>query len=247
MSVHYFAKEECECASCLAFKLEPLYPRAPDVMEENVRLLNRALVAEDELSKVRAELLEAKAAPKPLDWKSFDATRALVDENERLRSELEHANKRVSEHVERAEKAEAEVERERMRLAACGAVALANTRGSAAEARQMHDDYRSASCDDVASAVDREMAARERAEKAEAACTQMRAECEGLRAALAAETDLTGWLSPEKVKQVRELVAKATTDAPFFPSCCDVPSRGHRGGCGGRFRDAALAILDGAP
>ncbi len=51
----------------------------------------------------------------------------------------------------------AELERERMRLAACGAVASANTPETAAEARKMHDDYRSASCDDVAAAVDREM------------------------------------------------------------------------------------------
>ena len=51
-----------------------------------------------------------------------------------------------------------ELERERMRLAACGVVALANTPDSAEKARTMHDDYRSASCDDVARAVDRQMA-----------------------------------------------------------------------------------------
>lgn len=51
----------------------------------------------------------------------------------------------------------AELERERMRLAACGVVALANTPETAAEARKMRDEYRSASCDDVAAAVDREM------------------------------------------------------------------------------------------
>lgn len=51
-----------------------------------------------------------------------------------------------------------ELERERMRLAACGVVALSNTPDSAEKARTMHDDYRSASCDDVARAVDRQMA-----------------------------------------------------------------------------------------
>ena len=51
----------------------------------------------------------------------------------------------------------AEVERERMRLAACGVVANANTPESAAKAREMHPDYRSASCGDVARAVDREI------------------------------------------------------------------------------------------
>lgn len=48
----------------------------------------------------------------------------------------------------------AELERERMRLAACGVVALADTPESAAQAREMCDEYRSASCDDVARRVD---------------------------------------------------------------------------------------------
>jgi hypothetical protein len=51
----------------------------------------------------------------------------------------------------------AELEHERMRLAACGVVALSNTPESAARAREMLPEYRSASCDDVARAVDREM------------------------------------------------------------------------------------------
>jgi len=59
----------------------------------------------------------------------------------------------------------AEVERERMRLAACGVVANANTPATAAEARKMHDGYRSASCDDVARAVDREMELRAEVER----------------------------------------------------------------------------------
>jgi hypothetical protein len=53
-----------------------------------------------------------------------------------------------------------EVERLQMQLAACGVVALANTIESAGEARQMHPDYMSASCSDVADAVDREIALR---------------------------------------------------------------------------------------
>lgn len=71
----------------------------------------------------------------------------------------------------RAEAAEAELERERIRLAACGVVALSNTPESAAKQRVMHPDYRSASCDDVARAVDREM--------------DLQAEAARLRAALA--------------------------------------------------------------
>lgn len=50
-------------------------------------------------------------------------------------------------------KLRAELETERMRLAACGVVALANTPESAKAARDMHPDYRSASCDDVARMV----------------------------------------------------------------------------------------------
>ena len=56
--------------------------------------------------------------------------------------------------IDRLKKAEAELERERMRLAACGVVAMADTPESAAEAREMRDEYRSASCDDVARRVD---------------------------------------------------------------------------------------------
>ena len=48
----------------------------------------------------------------------------------------------------------AELERERMRLVACGVVALADTPDSAKHARQMHPDYQSASCQDVARRVD---------------------------------------------------------------------------------------------
>ena len=66
----------------------------------------------------------------------------------------------LSEAADEIERLRADLEREQLRLAACGVVALANTPESAAKARQMHDDYRSASCDDVARAVDREMALR---------------------------------------------------------------------------------------
>ncbi len=54
-----------------------------------------------------------------------------------------------------------QLETERVRLAACGGVAMANTPESAAKAREMLPQYRSASCDDVAAAVDREMALRQ--------------------------------------------------------------------------------------
>ena len=56
--------------------------------------------------------------------------------------------------IDRLKKAEAELERERMRLAACGVVAMADTPESAAKAQEMRDEYRSASCDDVSRRVD---------------------------------------------------------------------------------------------
>ena len=52
---------------------------------------------------------------------------------------------------------EAKLEIEQMRLVACSVVSLANTPESAAQARDMHPDYRSIACDDVARMVDREM------------------------------------------------------------------------------------------
>ena len=54
----------------------------------------------------------------------------------------------------------AELERERIRLAACGVVAKADTPESAKEARDMHPHYHSASLDDVISMVDALMAER---------------------------------------------------------------------------------------
>lgn len=47
-----------------------------------------------------------------------------------------------------------ELENERMRLAACGVVACADTPESAVEARKMHREYYSASCRDVEQRVD---------------------------------------------------------------------------------------------
>lgn len=49
------------------------------------------------------------------------------------------------------------LEIERMRLAACGVVASANTPQSAKIAREMKDEYKSASLDDVIKAVDKQM------------------------------------------------------------------------------------------
>ena len=84
--------------------------------------------------------------------------------------------------IERIAQLEAELETGRMRLAACGVVALANTRGSAEIARDMLPQYRSGSCEEVEKAVDREMALRDRVE-------QLEAENKHLREALEARRD----------------------------------------------------------
>ena len=52
------------------------------------------------------------------------------------------------------EELRADLETERMRLAACGVVAFANTPDSAKQAREMRPEYWSASCGDVARMVD---------------------------------------------------------------------------------------------
>jgi len=63
--------------------------------------------------------------------------------------------------LEELEAARAETEVERMRLAACGVVAMSNTPDSAAKAREMLPEYRSGSLEDVIRAVDSEMELRE--------------------------------------------------------------------------------------
>ena len=118
-------------------------------------------------------------------------------------------------------------ERERMRLAACGVVAMSDTPESAKQARDMHPDYRSASCDDVARRVDECM--RLRAERddavkkmeagwlvvAESAMTPLIQECDTLRAENALlraigqkSIETIEWQRREK-EVLRELVREA--------------------------------------
>jgi len=67
----------------------------------------------------------------------------------------------------------AELEKERMRLAACGVVAISDTPESTNEARHMHPDYQSASCDDVARRVDECMELRKQRDMLLAALEQI--------------------------------------------------------------------------
>ena len=75
-------------------------------------------------------------------------------------TELRIARTSQAESNAEVERLRAELETERMRLVACSVIALANTPESAASARGMHPDYQSPYCDDVARAVDREIALR---------------------------------------------------------------------------------------
>lgn len=128
---------------------------------KQVTALGRRLARdlERELSAVKRERDEARAIANDRD--------AMVDHRDRA---LTAMYQRVDVITQERDEAIAKLETERMRLAACGVIALANTPESAAKARDMLPQYRSASSDDVARAVDREM--------------QLRAEVERLRKTL---------------------------------------------------------------
>lgn len=97
---------------------------------------------------------------------------------------LMKAIEEIAELGQRLEESEKELERERMRLLACGVVALANTRESAAKQRKMMPEYWSASCGDVCNAIDREMDLRERLEESEKDAKKWRAVSEEMRRAI---------------------------------------------------------------
>ena len=102
-------------------------------------------------------------------------------ENDELRAKIETAESdaahqkaltasalRVAEGWERkCGELRVELETERMRLVACGVVALANTPDSAKQAREMRPEYWSASCGDVARMVDENIKLRARIEEME--------------------------------------------------------------------------------
>lgn len=97
-----------------------------------------------------ADMFHVEQANSDVEW--------FAQENIKLYNFYEERDATQAARIQQLEK---ELETERMRLAACGVVALANTVDSAATAREMHPDYMSASCQDVINAVDREMALRE--------------------------------------------------------------------------------------
>ena len=115
-----------------------------------------------------------------------------------------------------------ELERERMRLAACGVVAMADTPESAQKARDMKEEYRSASCEDVARRVDECMALRAERD----ALAARLAELEGQEPVAwvydwqAPEGLIKGWVEtnrdaiPEDATNIRPLYARPAPAEP---------------------------------
>lgn len=67
---------------------------------------------------------------------------------------LTAAHERIEQLETERDQLSNELEIERMRNVACGVVAMADTPDSAKQARDMHPDYMSAACSDVARRVD---------------------------------------------------------------------------------------------
>lgn len=87
----------------------------------------------------------------------------------------------ITDLTAKIERFEEELDTERMRIAACGVIALANTPDSAKQARQMKREYWSASCTDVANAVDREMALRDKLAESQAREAKLREALEEIK------------------------------------------------------------------
>lgn len=91
----------------------------------------------------------------------FDQSRREVGERLAFKSQLRGVLDKYERQMQDLKK---ELETERMRLAACGVVAMANTSESAAKARSMAPEYNSASCQDVARMVDENIRLRKQLE-----------------------------------------------------------------------------------
>lgn len=103
-------------------------------------------------------MLAAKASGTHADSAAYGALRRAIDATEIL--ELTGIAAQCEEGLAREE-------RLRMQLVACGVVAMSNTKESADKQREMHPDYKSASCEEVANAVDREMKLQQRLAEAD--------------------------------------------------------------------------------
>ena len=111
---------------------------------------------EHERAEMMAEIVRGVVDVVTTDFESKEAfvarVRAILGDDPSLH---------VSEIRKERDALKAELEIERIRLDACGVVAIADTPESAATVRDMREEYRSASCDDVARRVDECMALRQ--------------------------------------------------------------------------------------
>jgi len=167
--------------------------------ELGMSLLNRIAQLERERDGARA--LNVEWSKKAETWM------ASPEAAQRLQGYRELGQQVAKAQNERDE-ARAELETERLRLAACGVVAMANTPESAARARDILPVHFSASLQDVMRAVDREMDLRaevERLRALQAACIAWRGAREipvpdGHRAALHASEQVYAALAATEAK-----------------------------------------------
>jgi hypothetical protein len=116
----------------------------------------------------RLEAAEADALEQArLNGMGASREAALMAKLEAAEKERDWNAERLEDAVEELTALRAELETERMRLAACGVVALSNTPDSAKQARDMLPEYWSASCGDVARMVDENISLRTKVEAME--------------------------------------------------------------------------------
>ena len=151
----HWREQELFTADQVAAKIrdgfDPRHPVAQNLIGRNARLSIALDIVRD--------ILADDCEPTPITaehWEPIhDQVQSVVRERDELREEVERLRD--------------ELETERMRVVACGVIALSNTRESAGRQRKMHQKYRCASVIDVERAVDREMDLHEEVERLRAA------------------------------------------------------------------------------
>jgi len=183
-------------AAALAVTLyeTPVVVRADEALAE----IERELANRD---KVIAEC--ARAVGASVSAECSDEFRAMLPDE--IRGRVTRLDMEYDAIERERDELRAELERERMRLAACGVIAMCDTPESAARARDMHPEYFSASCGDVIRRVDE--------------CMRLRKENEDLRAKLAELTTahselLCNYLSACERKDSAEAMLAAAPSAP---------------------------------
>lgn len=131
------------------------HPAAQNLLGRNARLSIALDIVRD--------ILADDCEPTPITAEHWAPIHDQVQSVIRKRNELR----------EEVERLRDELETERMRVVACGVIALSNTRESAERQRKMHQKYRCASVIDVERAVDREMDLYEEVERLRAALEVM--------------------------------------------------------------------------